>query len=34
MASQAYIQATAVEEDAEALIKALEALLFKITTLG
>jgi hypothetical protein len=34
MASQACIQATAVEEDAEALIKAFEALLFKITTLG
>ena len=34
MTSQACIQATAIEEDAEALIKALEALLFKITTLG
>jgi hypothetical protein len=33
MASQARLQATAVEEDAEALIKALEEHLFEMATL-
>jgi hypothetical protein len=34
MASQARLQATAVQEDAEALTKAVEEQLFKMTTPG
>jgi hypothetical protein len=34
MASQTRLQATTVEEDAEALIKALEEHLFEMATLG
>ena len=34
MALQAHLQATALQEDAEALIKALEEHLFETTTLG